>query len=70
MTQAKKVLRGGLFLLLFAIGFCLISACGESEPVKTVDLSQREEVTVYRPEDSPNTPIRSPMSGIIWWWNI
>ncbi len=40
-----------LIMLLLCAGFCL-GGCGEGEPVKTVDLSDREEVTVYRPENA------------------
>jgi phosphonate transport system substrate-binding protein len=34
------------------LGAFLLAGCGESEPVKTIDLSKREDVTVYRPEDA------------------
>jgi phosphonate transport system substrate-binding protein len=37
--------------LLLCVGF-LLSGCGNDEPVKTIDLSKREEVTVHRPENA------------------
>jgi len=37
-------------LLLCACLF--LGGCGEDESIKKIDLSQREEVTVYRPEDA------------------
>jgi phosphonate transport system substrate-binding protein len=40
-----------LLILLLCASFGL-GGCGDSEPVKKVDLSQREEVTVYGPENA------------------
>jgi phosphonate transport system substrate-binding protein len=40
-----------LITLLICAGLFL-GGCGEGEQVKTVDLSEREEVTVYRPENA------------------
>lgn len=40
-----------LIPLLICVGLFL-GGCGEGEQVKTVDLSDREEVTVYRPENA------------------
>jgi phosphonate transport system substrate-binding protein len=40
-----------LIALLVCAGL-LLGGCGEGEQVKTVDLSEREEVTVYRPENA------------------
>jgi phosphonate transport system substrate-binding protein len=41
---------GILAVLMF--GAFLLGGCGESEPVKTIDLSEREDVAVYRPENA------------------
>ncbi|MEJ2671773.1 MAG: phosphate/phosphite/phosphonate ABC transporter substrate-binding protein [Deltaproteobacteria bacterium] len=41
---------GRALILLLA---CLVVAhCGDEEPAKKIDLSQRQEVTVYRPDDA------------------
>jgi phosphonate transport system substrate-binding protein len=40
-----------LMALLLVAGLFL-AGCGEEEPAKKIDLSQREEVTVYRPENA------------------
>ena len=37
--------------LLLCVGLFL-GGCGEEEPVKKIDLTEREEVTVYRPENA------------------
>jgi phosphonate transport system substrate-binding protein len=37
---------------LLMIALLLVGACGEEEPVKKIDLSEREEVTVYRPDNA------------------
>jgi phosphonate transport system substrate-binding protein len=33
-------------------GLSVVASCGDSEPTKKIDLSEREEVTVYKPEDA------------------
>ncbi|HBZ54396.1 MAG TPA: phosphonate ABC transporter substrate-binding protein, partial [Syntrophobacteraceae bacterium] len=39
--------------ILISLLVCLVVAtCGDSESAKRIDLSQREEVTVYRPENA------------------
>jgi len=48
--KAIGILEGVVALVLGAA--ILLGGCGESEPVKKVDLSQREEITVYRPENA------------------
>ncbi|MFZ5448787.1 MAG: phosphate/phosphite/phosphonate ABC transporter substrate-binding protein [Thermodesulfobacteriota bacterium] len=40
-----------LMAILLVAGLFL-GGCGEEEPVKRIDLSQREEVTVYRPDNA------------------
>jgi C4-dicarboxylate-specific signal transduction histidine kinase len=40
-----------IFTLLLC-AYLFLGGCGDDEPVKKVDLSQREEVTVYRPVDA------------------
>lgn len=39
-------------LAVLMLGAFLLAGCGESEPVKKIDLAEREDVTVYRPEDA------------------
>jgi phosphonate transport system substrate-binding protein len=48
---AAGVMVVTLVTLLLGAGFFL-SGCGDDEPVKKIDLSQREEVSVYRPEEA------------------
>jgi phosphonate transport system substrate-binding protein len=43
----------GVYLVTLLLCACVfLGGCGDNEPVKKVDLSQREEVTVYRPENA------------------
>jgi len=44
-------MKASFWTLLLLAGF-FFSACREEEPVKKIDLSQRQEVTVYRPENA------------------
>jgi phosphonate transport system substrate-binding protein len=44
-------LTARIVALLLCVGL-LLGGCGEEEPTKKVDLSEREEVTVYRPENA------------------
>ncbi|MEJ2069866.1 MAG: phosphate/phosphite/phosphonate ABC transporter substrate-binding protein [Syntrophobacterales bacterium] len=39
-------------MLAFLVAIFVLAGCGEEEPVKKIDLSKREEVTVYRPENA------------------
>ena len=41
---------GAQILTLLLCACLFLGGCGDDEPVKQIDLSQREEVTVYRPE--------------------
>ena len=41
-----------LLMVACMVAFFVVGGCGEDEPVKKIDLSQREEVTVYRPENA------------------
>jgi phosphonate transport system substrate-binding protein len=43
---------GAQILILLLCACFFLGGCGEEESVKKIDLSQREEVTVYRPEDA------------------
>jgi phosphonate transport system substrate-binding protein len=43
---------GAQILTLLLCAFFFLGGCGEEESFKKIDLSQREEVTVYRPEDA------------------
>jgi phosphonate transport system substrate-binding protein len=43
----------GVYLMTLLLCACVfLGGCGDNEPVKKIDLSQREEVTVYRPDDA------------------
>lgn len=48
--KTKGAARRGLLLVLLLIWFS--PGCGESEPVKKIDLSEREEVTAHKPVDA------------------
>lgn len=39
-------------LAVLMLSAFFLAGCGESEPVKKIDLSEREDVAVYRPEDA------------------
>jgi len=39
-------------MVLLLVAGLFLGGCGEEEPVKKIDLSQRKEVTVYRPENA------------------
>jgi phosphonate transport system substrate-binding protein len=39
-------------IAVLMVAFLLFGGCGEEEPVKKIDLSKSEEVTVYRPENA------------------
>jgi phosphonate transport system substrate-binding protein len=42
-----------VYLLILLLCACLgLGGCGDNEPVKKVDLTQRQEVTVYRPDNA------------------
>jgi phosphonate transport system substrate-binding protein len=50
-AKVRAITRRGL-LAIFLLGGLFLGGCGDSEPVKKVDLSKREEVAVYKPEDA------------------
>jgi phosphonate transport system substrate-binding protein len=39
-------------VILLLLAFLFLGGCGEEDSVKKIDLSQREEVTLYRPENA------------------
>jgi phosphonate transport system substrate-binding protein len=51
MNKENYMARWGI-LVLVMLGWVFLGGCGESEPVKKVDLSEREEVSPYKPEDA------------------
>lgn len=42
----------GRWLMIVLVFMLALVGCGEDEPVKKIDLTEREEVTVYRPENA------------------
>jgi phosphonate transport system substrate-binding protein len=50
MKKSCMARWGILALVMF--GWIFLGGCGESEPIKKIDLSEREDVTVYRSEDA------------------
>ena len=50
--KGKDMARRGVLVLWLLGSLFLIWGCGESEPVKKIDLSKREEVTLYKPVDA------------------
>ncbi len=46
---SKKMKVAGL-ILLFICAWCVLPGCGDSEPAKKVDMSERQEIKVYKPE--------------------
>ena len=47
-SQLGKIARRSL-LVFFAVACAFLSGCGDDEPVKKIDLTKREEITVIKP---------------------
>lgn len=43
-------MQAARLILLLICAWCFLPGCGDSEPVKKVDLSKRQEIKVFRPE--------------------
>jgi len=48
IDKGMKALRAGRLILLPLCAWCLLIGCGDSEPAKKVDLTERQEIKVFK----------------------